>query len=486
MNPLKARTIAGAFGAALQVLLPAGLAQGAESLAAVPSTCAGEARPMVVGYYDHTVAWYRRQPGFRTDQTVARTWPAGAPQAVVVLYSDISARKEGASPGKAGGLDTQQRIDERSADISEYLDAAERRGNVRVLLQLPPELARLWASEPQTREVLREFVKRWGAKPALTGFYVFDEPEISGIPARTLQEMRSLIHQHAPPGRNTTAISVSYSAIVESKPLLGAYARAKPRAFDVVLVNRYPVFRSYAAAGGSPNPSMGEKLGLGAQKAERERLSDNEFANLDDYFQSVAAAAGIPGLEGRPVYASVQAYGLRDDCAGADCKVVNERKARRSPTWNEMLHMFASAWMSGTDGAILYSRHFSLYDKALRRRLDNLERLIPLVFRSLPACGPTLRSQGSGGATAAVARYADFQADGKPRYLVLINRERQRTSVEVRFDRRYGPVASAPLVFDAQGKLADAAPPAGKQGGTRELRATLGGFETRILKLYYE
>jgi hypothetical protein len=458
--------------------------------------CTASQKAMVVGYFDHTAAWYRREHRSAAEQTAAGRWGAREQDALIVLYSDISARREG--KGDVEGMHaTRQRIEERSADIADYLATANRHGNVKVLLQLPPELARHWASTPETAVLLREFVKRWSREPALAGFYVFDEPELNAIPARTLQEMTGVIKKHAMQGRNTAAISIASSAVAEDKPLLSAYLGASPRAFDVLLVNRYPVYRAYRVIPRKSGNSMGIKLGFSDNKAQQENLADNEFANLSDYHDSVVAATRLPQLDGRPVYASLQAYGSRDDCAGPACKATNERRPRRSPTWNELLYMFTSVWMSGADGAVLYSHYYSLYDKALRNRLDNLEQLMSRVFGTLPGCETAVtahnatRGPGSAarGMEGVLAYYAATANARKPDYLVVMHSRADRAVVRVLFDRHPRIARVDEQHFDSQGHPLNSSRQAvteraGDRG--RQMVLTVDGFGARIFKLSYE
>ena len=112
---------------------------------------------------------------------------------------------------------------------------------------------------------------------------------------------------------------------------------------------------------------------------------DNEFQNLGDYYDSLVASTKVSGPR-RP--AGVCRRSRRTACA----TTVTARSARRHasarhagrPTWNELLYMYSSVWMSGVDGAVLYSRYFSLYDGALRKRLDNLEALMGHGVRRAP------------------------------------------------------------------------------------------------------
>jgi hypothetical protein len=444
-------------------------------------------KPMVVGYFDHTAAWYQRRPQFQANQTVAHTWRAEDQDAIVVLYSDIAPT---AAKGKSdyGSIEeVRKRMKAREVDIANYLKTAGRNGNIRVLLQLPPELALRWVSDPETKALSREYVKRWSREPALAGFYVADEPELRGVPTRTLQDITNLIKMHAPNGRNAAAISVAYSGQKEMNPLIRAYASASPRAFDVLLVNRYPVFRKYGGFGRARTNSMSAKLGLTEEKARREGLADNEFANIHDYYDSVVTATRIPGLAGRPVYASMQAYGLRDDCDGPACKATKERNPRRSPTWSELLYLFTSVWMSGADGAVLYSHYFSLYDKALRIRLDNLEKLMSSVYRHLPGCGyaPDLGADAPQGLK---AHYAGKPDVAKPELLVVMNGRRERSTVRIRFDRDLRVTRVHEQRFDSQGNPLDPVRLTVKveADGSRGMLLTAKGFDVRIFKLGYE
>lgn len=446
--------------------------------AQAPAGCPHDGKPMVVGYFDHTAAWYRQRPRFRTDQTLPHVWKAGHPEALVVLYNDI------APPAGAG--DVGKQIEARSADIADYLESAHRNGKVKVLLQVPQVLVKGWNEDPASRDLMRQFISGWSRYPALAGFYVFDEPDIKRIPVRTLQEVASLIKQHAPSGRNTAAISVAHSSSSEVKPQIREFTNASPRAFDAMLVNRYPVFRKYARPGAAKSPSMGAKLGLPADKAARENLADNEFANLEDYYDSLVTATTMPGLGDRPVYASLQAYGLRDDCDGPECKAVTERNPRRSPTWNEILYLFTSAWMSGADGAVLYSHYFSLYDKALRARLDNLEGLMTRVYAHLPECEAVPIEPGK--AKSVLARFAGKPGSGKPDYLVVMYGLQGRTPVRISLAGRHRPTDVEELRFDEQGNSRDPALQSATAGakGARELRLSLQGFGVKIFRLRYE
>ena len=453
---------------------------------AAEAGCTDDGRPMVVGYFDHTAAWYRQRPGFRADQTLPHVWKAGNPDALVVLYNDISASVTQPGAADAPPTDVGKRIEARSADIAEYLEAANRNGRVKVLLQVPQVLVAQWTTDPKNRDLVREFIVRWSRYPALAGFYVFDEPDIKRLPVRTLQEVASLVKQHAPDGRNTVALSVAHASPTEVKPQIREYASASPRAFDVLLVNRYPVFRQYARVAGARS-AIGKKLGLTDDKANRESLADNEFDNLQDYYDSLVTAATIPGLGTRPVYMSMQAYGLRDDCDGPACKAVNESKPRRSPTWNELLYLLTSIWMSGADGSVLYSHYYSLYDKALRTRLNNLEALMSRVYAYLPGCAPVAidRKVKEG----VMARYAGRPGAGKPEYLVIMHGIEGRTSVRIPLDGRNRPSDVEELHFDMQGRArkpaaGTGAAPAQATGG--ELRLSLQGYGVKIFRLRYD
>src|SRR5262249_22761412 len=151
-------------------------------------------------------------------------------------------------------------------------------------------------------------------------------------------------------------ISATYSSLTGASPLFEAYKNASPPVYDVLQVDRYPIYRKYDVAGHEGDTAFEiDKLGLSADKARLENLADNEFANLADYYDSLSAAARARIQPGQRVRASMQAYGLRDDCAGPACLAVNENNARRSPTWAELLNMLSSSWFAGLDGIVLYS-----------------------------------------------------------------------------------------------------------------------------------
>jgi hypothetical protein len=464
-----------------------GLAQAATAgnRPAAEAGCTDAGRSMVVGYFDHTAAWYRQRPGFRAEQTLPHVWEPGNPAALVVLYNDISASVSPPAAADAPPTDVGKRIEARSADIAEYLEAANRNGRIKVLLQVPQVLVAQWTIDPKNRDVVRDFIVRWSRYPALAGFYVFDEPDIKRLPVRTLQEVASLVKQHAPEGRNTVALSVANASPTEVKPQIREYASASPRAFDVLLVNRYPVFRQYARAVGARSASMGKKLGLTDDKANRENLADNEFDNLEDYYDSLVKVATMPGLGARPVYMSMQAYGLRDDCDGPACKAVNERNPRRSPTWNELLYLLTSIWMSGADGTVLYSHYYSLYDKALRTRLDNLEALMTGIYAYLPGCESVAIDRKA--TEGVMARYAGRPGAGKPDYLVIMHGIEGRTPVRISLDRRNRPSDVEELQFDTQGRARKPATgtAVAKVAGD-ELRLSLQGYGVKIFRLRYD
>lgn len=458
---------------------------------AAPSECQKGAPPMVVGYFDHTGAWYRRQTNIGPEQTAAQAWQAPEQGGIVVLYNDIASPKaEADSPPDVETL--RSRIEARARDISAYLDAARENGKIQVRLQLPQDLVIHWDREPGARELLRAFVKRYAGHPALGGFYLFDEPELSGISPKTLGDVAGVVRKNAPD--SVLSISVASSAVNEGKPLLRSYAAAAPRVFDELLVNRYPIYRAYGA-GGAKDKAMGDKLGLSVEKAARENLRDNEFQNLDDYYDSLVAATRIPGLEGRPVYASMQAFGLRDDCDGPDCKAIKERRARRSPTWDELLYMYSAVWMSGMDGAVLYARYFSLYDKALRSRLDSLEKLMGPVFGALPGCRGELavrrasggRKPGAWAPTDVAARLATPPGASRPEYLVVLHSGTARQAVSIGLGDVRDAVAAEELRFDGRGNALDPERhPLGREGAGAVLQLDLAGFGAKLFRLRYE
>lgn len=458
-----------------------------------PKSCAAGGAPMVVGYFDHTAAWYRRQPKLKPNQSAAQAWQPPAQGGIVVLYSDVSTVKTEEEGGDVGIEQIRARMQEREGDIEGYLNAARKKG-ITVRIQVPPDIVTHWAADPQTRDLLRDFVKRWSGHPAATGFYLFDEPELSDVPASTLSEVAGVIRGIAPKSR--LSISIASSAVAENKPLVRSYATAEPRIFDELLVNRYPVYRAYGNASAKGGTGMSGKLGLQSDKAGRENLMDNEFQNLGDYYDSLVASTKVPGLGSRPVYASFQAYGLRDDCDGPECKATRERKARRSPTWNELLYMYGSVWMSGVDGAVLYSRYFSLYDSALRKRLDNLEALMGPVFGALPGCksAVTVRSttssrKASAGAPAnVVAQLAGAPGAKSPPYLVVLHRSANRESVQVQLDGAPGVTKAEELRFDAHGAALEPVPQSLEGGdgkGGRALLLDLDGVGVRLYRLTY-
>jgi hypothetical protein len=465
----------------------------APSLSSAAQACSAGGPPMVAGYFDHTAAWYRRQPKLKPGQIAPLTWKVPPQGGIVVLYSDVSTVQSEEDAGDLAAAQVRTRMQEREGDIEDYLNAA-RKNNIRVRIQVPPDIVSRWTADPGMRELLAAFVKRWSSHPATAGYYLFDEPELSDVPASTLAAVAGVIRKHAPKSR--LAISVASSAVAENKPTLRDYATAEPRIFDEILVNRYPVYRAYGSAGGKGGPGMSAKLGLSAEKAGRENLADNEFQNLGDYYDSLVASTRVPGLSGRPVYASLQAYGLRDDCDGPDCKATRERKARRSPTWNELLYMYASVWMSGVEGAVLYSRYFSLYDGALRKRIDNLEALMGSVFGTLPGCKPDVtvrttnaprKANASAPAGGVLARLAVAPGTDAPGYLVVLNKDSGRASVRLQLDGAPAVTRAVELRFNAQGGAVEPAPQRleGSAGG-RALLIEFEGAGVRLFRLSYD
>jgi hypothetical protein len=444
--------------------------------------------PMVTGYFDHTAEWYRRSKKDPA-KMVAQSWNNRDLPATVVLYNDIRA-----TSGKSGSADEiRQHIAQRSTDIAQYLDAAAAH-NVRVFLSLPSEVVERWAKDQQTMETIaKEFVDAWRDKPALAGFYVYDEPELSGIPVGALQNLTAMVRRSARPGANTAVISAASSAVAEDKPLFKTYVNASPPAFDAIFINRYPLYRSYGS--GSVDRSFGvQKLGLQQAKAQRENLKDNEFANLGDYYGTLLAAEKIAGLNGRRVYATMQAYGLRDDCDGPECSPVRERKSRRSPTWGELLNMYASIWLSGLDGAVLYSRYFALHDGALFKRLSNLERLMPTVFRNLPirGSGITLQAAAGGGKaklSEAHAGYVPEPDGGKYYYLVVMQTRSGRQIVRVQMSPQLRITSVRELKFDSQGQPLEPVAALfrkGKDNVAADMEVQLPSFGVRIFELYHD
>lgn len=483
----------GMRAAALWILSITSAAAATAAVNAPPVASDWRPAPMVNGYFDHTADWYRRSKRFKVEQSVAYAWNNPGAAATVVLYSDVRGIGADVVDGEAAAA-IRARIAERSKDIGEYLDAAARNGNVRVLLQLPDEIVERWAGSPAAMgTVLQEFIAAFRDRPALAGFYVYDEAELHDIPTPTLQAVAAAIRKHARPNGNRVVFSVAYSAVAKSKSLFLAYAAARPTTFDAILVNRYPIYRSYGS-GEADTRFATQRLGLDESKARRENLQDNEFANLGNYYDSLVAGRGIPGLDGRPVYAAMQAYGLRDDCDGAACVPVKERKPRRSPTWGELLHMYSAMWVAGLDGAILYSRYFSLHDAALQKRLASLEKLMPAVFANRPVAGPGIElrkgaGKGGGEPATAHARYAPDPQGGKSYYLAVVPTRKGGQDVRVLIDARLRITTVEEMRFDAQGNaLTPANPPLrrGRDGFAEEMELDLQGFAVRLFRLRYD
>lgn len=447
---------------------------------------------MIFGYFDHTGGWYRARPGFSVEQILPNMWSAKDVVATVVLYSDV-ARLRRAGEWRDAKEAIRWNFLHRTDDIARYLDAAARNGNIRVLLQIPSDLADRWATDREAMgTLLAEFVRRWRDEAALAGFYLYDEPELRGIAAETLQEMASIIKQEARPGANTVAFSVAASAIARNKPLFEDYIHASPPAHDILIVNRYPIYRSYDRRGNSADTAFEvTKLGLSEATARRENLRDNEFENLDDYYDSLVAAKDAR-RDHQAVYAAVQAYGLRDDCQGRECTVVKEHKPRRSPTWGELLNLLTSVWMSGTDGAILYSHYFALYNPPLRARLRNMEDLFAKVLRHRPVQDSEISVQPAsawqrllGSAASVHAAYVPASDRSGHYHFVVLNTSSKRNVVELRIDAPHHLDRIHELRFDAHGAALPPAMLPGTKEGEPDPRAQLelSGFEVRIFEL---
>jgi hypothetical protein len=464
--------------------------QPAPKLAPPPVAPNWSPQPMVYGYFDHTAAWYRdrAKQGFSPDQTLPRAWKSSGMPVLVVLYSDVRRARPAAGGGSEG---LSERIAAAANDIGGYLDDAAANGQVRVLLQVPPAILEQWASDPRGMAAqLTAFVRKWRDKPALEGFYLFDEPELNDIPAATLKEAAQVIAKEAPEGRNTRAISVAYGAVTQPKPVFIEYARASPPAFDALFINRYPVYRAYARSGEGDAEFVTRKLGFDAEKGRRERLRDNEFKNISDYYDTLAAAARVREIGDRAVYASIQAYGSRDDCEGEDCVLGKGKNARRSPTWNELLYMVASAWAARLDGAVLYSRYFALYDTPLTQRLASLDALVPQVFRNLPVDGPGVAlAGGSESAGGTHVRYVPDPSGRKVYFLVLLKQRPGRSSVDVAIDPRLRVNRIVERRFDPQGRPQDAEQrdfTKDAQGNARALRVGMQGVGVRLFELHHD
>ena len=453
--------------------------------------------PTTFGFFDHTRHWYRVRD-FALDQTAAHLHDAAGKNIAVVLYNDIAPTTTAAGPETGTAADLRARFEARAADIADYLDTAAEVGGVRVLVQLPAELVRRWATERSVMEgLVREFIVRWRNYPALAGFYVFDEPDLHAITTTTLQQIAGLIRAQMPAGRNTVCFSIASSAISENKPILEEYASALPTTYDVLLINRYPVYRQYDAPGNESDTAFEvDKLGLTPQKAVLENLADNEFANVATYHDTITLAAQLRRHPNQVVRASLQSYGLRDDCAGPTCRAVNETNPRRSPTWGELLNMYASSWIVGIDGVVLYSHYFSLYDAAMRRRVVTLERLVNSVFRHRAVRGPgvALRNVSSDPVIAdqrpenVYARYVPDPAGRQVYMLVVMHNRLGNKSVRVQLNPGLEVTKVRELMFDLQGNplpTQTRSVTRDADGTARELQLTLGSYAVRIFELQH-
>jgi hypothetical protein len=200
------------------------------------------------------------------------------------------------------------------------------------------------------------------------------------------------------------------------------------------------------------------------------------------------------------VYASIQAYGLRDDCAGAECRVVKEKKPRRSPTWNELLYLYASAWSAGLDGAVLYSHYFALYDSALSKRVTNLEKLMDDVFLNLPVHGPGIDVRGGakndehpqsrGKRARSEGVYAGYVPD--PRVanaydLVVLYNSKSAGSVDVEIDSKLRVSSASERRFDAQGnELEPSSQDLRKKNRSVSMQVSMDGPGVRIFQLRHD
>lgn len=455
-------------------------------------TGASSRERIVFGYFDHTAAWYRERKGFNVRQTVPHTWGRRAPEITVILYNDI-VRVIGQGSSRDVVDDIRRRIAHRDQDIRTYLRDASI-ANVRVLLQLPADVVRHWSEEPAAmRAVLLDFIRRWRDEEALAGFYIYDEPELRRIPGRTLQEISSIIAKEARPDAALTAISMSSSALGNRRHILEAYVGLSPPPFDVLIVNRYPFYRTYGTPASRKDTAFETgKLGLTESHARRVNLLDNEFSNLGNYHDFLLEAQDAVSAHGVEVYAAVQAYGLRDDCQGQHCKVVKERQARRSPSWAEMLNQVASAWVSDMDGVLLYSHYFSLYNRPLRERISNLETLFSRVFIYVPEQGDLISVREAqnflmrwfdpGGEVHSAYARPSSRADYY--YLVVVNSSDDRKEVAIETHPALGVREIHELRFDRQGKMLEPALHCVADGdGCEDLGIELGKFEVRLFEL---
>jgi hypothetical protein len=149
--------------------------------------------------------------------------------------------------------------------------------------------------------------------------------------------------------------------------------------------------------------------------------------------------------------------------------------------------------MSGTDGAVLYAHYLSLYDQALRKRLENLELLMSDVYARLPGCESAVtlgdvpgRPKLAGeNAERVIARYAGPNVGG-PGYVIVMNTGRRRAAIRILFDQKLHVTGVTELRFDMQGNAGVPVRGVVTQSATASgsgTRLSVDGFAVRILRL---
>ena len=454
--------------------------------------------PFRFGYFDHTDRWYRGRAARSERESLSRTWGRDVPLIDVVLYNDIPrgpTNDRGEYVGPISGL--RERILDQDEDIQTYLDEAASHGRIRVLVQIPSEIVFRWNRDAAAvGPLLDSFVVTWRNHPALSGFYLMDEPILNEVPVSVMREVYQRVKATASRGRDSLAISVVAGEASNPSATMRGMLDLQRRSFDHLLVNRYPIFRSYAPPSERNDIAFEvERLGLTPAMARAENLRDNEFANMASYLDYLRSARTLPNLGGRKLTASTQAWGLRDDCAGPDCQTIRDREPRRSPTWTELLNLTASAWMENLHGATYYAHYFSLYDVALRERLTNMKRQMPHWPKNRPVGGPGIALRKQYGDTGSKpdhvrARYVP-EPYGRPFYYAVLLRNRLgRETVRLLLNPELKIQRVREIRFDAQGNVLSEGARSGRRNGAGHLVEVrdipMHSYAVRILKLHYD
>lgn len=212
--------------------------------------------------------------------------------------------------------------------IKNFLDACKNY-NIKAYLEIPRQMVK--TSTPYVGKI-QSYVNYYKDHEALYGWYLCDEPELSG-------------------GASPTSLATSYSTVkgqcLANQDVLVVFCNeddfspdytgtGSSQCYDIVAHDRYPV-----------------------------TMTSSEFGNLSDWRVDCLDVAGI-GTATRPIFTAGQAYGNEDD--GGDCEgdgydyYIFER---RSPTYREFRHMVWASVYAGMEGWVNYGRYFAVEDADL-------------------------------------------------------------------------------------------------------------------------